>query len=70
MALPLLLRGARLVVVLMGIEAWKPLRRLERAAFRRAWKVVAISAHTVDRFHRANPTLVDVPITVCPPAHH
>jgi hypothetical protein len=53
-ALPLVWRGARLVVVLMGIEAWKPLRRLERTAFRRAWKVAAISAHTVARFHRAN----------------
>jgi phosphatidylinositol alpha-1,6-mannosyltransferase len=66
-ALPLLWRGARLVVVLMGIEAWKPLGRLERVAFRRAWKVVAISTHTVARFHGANPTLMDVPISVCAP---
>ena len=66
-ALPLVWRGARLVVVLMGIEAWKPLRRLELAAFRRAWKIVAISTHTVARFRRANPALTDVPITVCAP---
>ena len=54
-ALPLVLRGARLVVILMGIEAWKPLRPLERAALQRAWKVVAISTHTIQRFRRANP---------------
>ena len=66
-ALPLVWRGARLVVVLMGIEAWKPLHRLERTAFRRAWKVAAISTHTVSRFRHANPMLTDVPITVCAP---
>jgi phosphatidyl-myo-inositol dimannoside synthase len=66
-ALPLVWRGARLMVILMGIEAWKPLSRLERFAFRRAWKVAAISTHTVARFHRANPTLGHVPVTLCRP---
>ncbi len=66
-ALPLAWRGARLMVILMGIEAWTPLRPLERIAFRRAWKVTAISTHTVVRFRRENPTLAHVPITVCRP---
>lgn len=65
--LPLHWRGARLLAILMGIEAWVPLRPLQRAVLRRAWKVTAISTHTVTRFRAANPLLADVPITVCPP---
>src|SRR5436190_11075860 len=41
LALPFLWRGARLLPILMGIEAWAPLRPIERAAMRRAWKVAA-----------------------------
>ena len=66
-ALPLVWRGAQLVTVLMGIEAWTPLRVLERAALGRAWKVVAISAHTLARFCTANPSFATVPIAVCRP---
>lgn len=66
-ALPLVWRGARLLTVLMGIEAWAPLRPVERLALERAWKVVAISAHTAARFRAANPSLATVPITVCRP---
>ena len=66
-ALPLAWRGARVVTILMGIEAWVPLRPLQRRAMRRAWKVAAISTHTAGRFHAANPTLISVPITVCRP---
>jgi len=66
-ALPLVLRGARLVVILMGIEAWKALRPLESAVLQRAWKIVAISAHTVERFRRANPSFAETPIAVCAP---
>ena len=66
-ALPLVWRGARLLTVLMGIEAWAPLRPIERVALERAWKVVAISAHTAARFRAANPSLDTVPITVCRP---
>jgi glycosyltransferase involved in cell wall biosynthesis len=67
-ALPLVLRGAHLVVVLNGIEAWKPLTTLETMALRRAAAVVAISHHTVDRFRSANPDCDDVPVSVCHPA--
>jgi phosphatidyl-myo-inositol dimannoside synthase len=66
-ALPLVWRGARLVTVLMGIEAWTPLNPLQKAAIRRAWKVIAISTHTAVRFRIANPWIGEMPITVCHP---
>jgi phosphatidylinositol alpha-1,6-mannosyltransferase len=66
-ALPLLCRGAKLLPILMGIEAWTVLRPLERAALGRAWKVVAISAHTAARFRAANPSLAATPLAVCRP---
>jgi glycosyltransferase involved in cell wall biosynthesis len=65
--LPLVRRGARVVPLLLGIEAWKPFRWLERVAFRRAWRVAAISHHTLSRFAAANPALVGVPARVCHP---
>ena len=50
----------------MGIEAWAPLRPIERAAMRRAWKVAAISTHTVARFRAANPSFADIPVAAVP----
>jgi len=58
--------GARPTVVLCGIEAWTPLRRLERWALR-ASDVMAISQHTVDRFKSANPGLRALDVSVCHP---
>ena len=66
-ALPLLWRGARLLPILMGIEAWVPLRPPERRTMERAWKVAAISTHTIARFRAANPSLADMAISVCRP---
>jgi phosphatidylinositol alpha-1,6-mannosyltransferase len=66
-ALPLVWRGARLVVILMGIEAWTPVSALQKAAIRSAWKVIAISAHTAVRFRIANPWIEEAPIIVCHP---
>jgi phosphatidylinositol alpha-1,6-mannosyltransferase len=66
-AIPLVAAGARLVPVLLGIEAWRPLSRLERAAFQRSWRAAAISRYTITRFHAANPELQEVPIRVCHP---
>jgi phosphatidyl-myo-inositol dimannoside synthase len=66
-ALPLLWRGARVVTVLMGIEAWTALDAVQKAAIRGGWKTIAISAHTADRFRAANPSIADFPITVCHP---
>jgi phosphatidyl-myo-inositol dimannoside synthase len=65
--LPLVATGARIVPVLLGIEAWKPLGTLERAAMRRAWRVAAISQHTIGRFRDANPDLKDLHVRVCHP---
>jgi phosphatidylinositol alpha-1,6-mannosyltransferase len=65
--LPLIRRGARVVSLLLGIEAWTPMTRLQRAALRRAWRVAAISRHTIDRFRAANRPLADLPIEVCYP---
>lgn len=66
-ALPLAWRGARIMLQLHGVEAWKPLRLLERAGCRAAWKIAAVSAHTAARFRQANPGLAAVRIDVCPP---
>lgn len=66
-ALPLVWRGARLLPILMGIEAWVPLRPNQRRALQRAWRVAAISTHTVARFRTANPSFAHMPITVCRP---
>jgi phosphatidylinositol alpha-1,6-mannosyltransferase len=66
-ALPLAWRGARIMLQLHGVEAWKPLRALERAGCRAAWKIAAVSAHTAVRFRQSNPDLAECPVVVCPP---
>jgi glycosyltransferase involved in cell wall biosynthesis len=70
--LPLVWRGARMVSILHGIEAWKPLRRLEGLALRRAWRIAAVSRQTAKRFRAANPDFEGLDIHVChsavPPA--
>jgi phosphatidylinositol alpha-1,6-mannosyltransferase len=65
--LPMARRGTRVAAFLLGIEAWKPLRPLERAALRRAWRIASISQHTVDRFRAANPDLANLAVHVCHP---
>jgi len=65
-AFPLVFRGARMVLFLHGIECWRPLRRLEAAAVRRAWLVMANSEYTIRRFKEANPTLADRNVRACP----
>ena len=57
-------RRGRLTCVLYGVEAWRPLSRLERIALRRA-RLIAISAHTRRRFAEANPALAARPVGVC-----
>jgi phosphatidylinositol alpha-1,6-mannosyltransferase len=58
--------GARPTVMLCGIEAWTPLRRLERWALTTS-EVAAISRHTVDRFKAANPLMRGLDVRVCHP---
>lgn len=64
-ALPMLLRGARVVLMLYGVEAWRPLTAVERFVVERASRVIAISAYTAQRFRNANPWMRDRPIDVC-----
>lgn len=65
--MPLVWRGARTLTVMLGIEAWKPLRALERMALGRSWRVAAISAHTAARFRQANPALAHLRVEICHP---
>jgi len=64
LALPMVARGATLVIFLHGAEIWRPLGRVELAAFRRATRLVAVSAYSARQFQAANPRL-DRPIHVC-----
>ncbi len=59
-------RGVTPAVVLCGIEAWVPLRPLERWALS-ASEVTAISRYTIDRFKTANPRMRSMDISVCHP---
>jgi phosphatidylinositol alpha-1,6-mannosyltransferase len=67
-ALPSIWRGARLVTVLVGVEAWRPFAPLQAAAFGHSARVIAISAHTAREFARANPGAGGPAIQVCWPA--
>src|SRR5262249_2619487 len=66
-ALPFTARGAALTTMLCGVEAWKPLTWMQRAAIDRTERLVAISAHTRDRFRAANPLFANRAIDVCHP---
>ena len=58
-------RRSPLTAMLVGIEAWRPLRASERRALERADGVLSISAHTLRRFREANPGLAGLGVTVC-----
>ena len=60
-------RGAATTLFLIGIEVWTALRARERRAIERADRLIAISGFTAKRFREANPSLADLPITVCAP---
>ena len=66
LALPLIARGAHLVVFLYGVEVWRPLTTIERFVFGRASRLVAISEYTAQRFREANPWIGRRTIDVCP----
>lgn len=66
-ALPLLALGARLTTILCGIEAWKPLRKLERLALRGSTNLLAISHHTAQRFRGANRDFAHRHVGICHP---
>ena len=64
-ALAFIARGASLVNVLCGVEAWQPLTLLQRAALDRAACLVAISRFTRDGFREANPQFAGRDVDVC-----
>jgi glycosyltransferase involved in cell wall biosynthesis len=61
-------RQSRLTIFLLGIEAWKPLSRLQRMALESSHSILSISAHTASRFREANPEFRAQRIHVCHPA--
>jgi phosphatidylinositol alpha-1,6-mannosyltransferase len=56
---------ARLTVFLHGIEAWRPIRGIERWALGRADTLVANSEHTAGRFRAANPAFRSTSVRIC-----
>jgi phosphatidylinositol alpha-1,6-mannosyltransferase len=58
-------RGATLVTILHGIEAWRPLTWVQRAALDRSERLVAVSAYSRDRFRAANPSFEHRAVDVC-----
>jgi phosphatidyl-myo-inositol dimannoside synthase len=58
-------RGASLTTLLCGVEAWKPLTRVQRAALNRSARLIAISAFTRDRFQAANVDFARRDVDVC-----
>ena len=64
-ALAFVARGASLTTILCGVEAWRPVSRLQRAALDRAVRLIAISRFTREGFQRANPRMADRAVDVC-----
>ena len=64
-AIPMLLRGARAAMFLLGVEVWRPLTAGERFVADRCERLIAISHHTADRFTQANPAFKGRSIDVC-----
>ena len=67
-AAPLSARGASVVSVLVGIEAWRRFSFLQARVYRGAARRIAISAHTAREFRAANPGLSACPVDICRPA--
>jgi phosphatidyl-myo-inositol dimannoside synthase len=63
----LAVRGARVVLFLVGVEVWRKVRARERRAIERADCVLAISSHTAKRFREANPDVRVSNVVVCHP---
>jgi phosphatidylinositol alpha-1,6-mannosyltransferase len=58
-------RGASLLTIVHGVEAWKPLTWMQRVALDRSERIVAVSAYSRDRFRAANPHFENRQIDVC-----
>ena len=64
-ALAFAARGASVTTMLCGVEAWKPINRVQRAALDRTARLIAISQFTRDGFRTANPYFADRAVAVC-----
>jgi phosphatidyl-myo-inositol dimannoside synthase len=64
-ALSFAARGASLLTIVHGVEAWKPLTWMQRLALDRSERIVAVSAFSRDRFRAANPHFAQRAIDVC-----
>jgi glycosyltransferase involved in cell wall biosynthesis len=64
-ALAFAARGASVTTMLCGVEAWRPISRLQRAALDRAARLIAISRFTRDGFRTANPHFAGRAVDVC-----
>ena len=64
-ALAFAARGASLVTILHGVEAWKPLTWIQRAGLDRSERLVAVSAFSRERFRAANPQFKERRVDVC-----
>jgi phosphatidyl-myo-inositol dimannoside synthase len=64
-ALAFAARGASLLTIVHGVEAWKPLTWLQRVALDSSERIIAVSAYTRDRFRAANPQFAQRRIDVC-----
>jgi len=64
-ALAFAARGASLVTILHGVEAWKPLTWIQRAALDRSERLIAVSGFSRDRFRAANRHFRDRHVDVC-----
>ncbi len=64
-ALAFAARGASLLTIVHGVEAWKPLTWPQRMALDRSERIVAVSAYSRDRFRAANRHFAQRRIDVC-----
>ncbi len=64
-ALALAMRRAGLALFFHGVEVWRPLRRLETVAVRRARVLMANSEYTAGRFLESNPACAGLEVQVC-----
>jgi phosphatidylinositol alpha-1,6-mannosyltransferase len=64
-ALAFAARGASLVTTLHGVEAWKPLTWIQRAALDRSERLIAVSAFSRDRFRAATSSFRNRHVDVC-----
>lgn len=67
-AWPLVRRGAALLPVLVGVEAWRPFSWTQKRMLANAKRAIAISHHTVREFKRVNAAFESLPVDVCWPA--